>query len=268
MLTSEFQTLFYPEEGVVVPKTGTDDTLPRALLVPHAAFRSVGEDLFTGYQTISACEPKLVVVLSSLHSENLAEDDGMTLFVPEDDGMTICGKNVTFDTSPLEGNPFAKKRNSYFKEEASIEVQLPCIQNLFPLVPILPIFVTRKMGSKEVRIVSSLLGKIIGKEKDTLVVVSSNASSFAPSAESYRKAVAFSSSITSGTPLLDQAHKGTIDACGSGILDAVTRQEWSGGRWDILSVSAHGWRAKGFPPEAPEGKEQMVWHVTAVTKGV
>lgn len=257
MTKPDFQTLFYPAEGVSVTKKGDASlSLPATILVPHAATEWVGKDLDEAYGAVSSLHPTLVVVISSLHGENLEEDKEQVLFAPEGDGMTITGKEVHFAPVP-EG---VTMRDCYFHEEPAIEVQLAYIVSLYPGVPVLPLLAKSKPNSKECKKIRNVLD-LLANEKRTLLVVSSNASASLPSPEAWKEAKAFTEALQQGERILDLSHKGIVSACGSGIIDALHC------RWSILSASLAEHHYDVMPDHAPQAQGPVVWHVSAIALG-
>jgi len=267
MHESNFQTIFYPQDITVNGKG--DRTPPQALLVPHASFDWIGDGLKETYGLVSGCEPERIILLAPLHQEVRPSLVNHWLFVPQDDGISIFGKEVHFakdiiDSIILSHKEDIMKDDAVFQEEPDWELHAAMCAACFPTVPVVPILGCGALESKRVRFLSSLLSSILTPK--TLVIATCNASQSLDAKASWSQASAFTACLENGESVLDKGHKGIIGACGYGFIEALGRIPPFNAHWDVIGLSVRNRSFSAMPPEAVDFDGDAVWHVYAIGK--
>lgn len=152
------------------PKQSTAEIF--ALISPHAGYGYSGEVAAFGYKLIKDRPYKTVVILGTSHRYSFS---GASVY-PQGAFKTPLGL-VTVDSEfagKLLGNdPEIIFAAQAFKEEHSVEVQLPFLQKTLVDFKIVPLVLGDCTLSTCKRL-ASLLNKAIGERKDVLVIVSTD----------------------------------------------------------------------------------------------
>lgn len=146
---------------------------PKAIIAPHAGYRYSGEVAASIYSNMKQLNSKIkrVVLLGPAHRVFV---NGIAL--PSYTHFATPLGNVAINTevlNQLESLSNVQYQDIAFKEEHSLEVQLPFLQkvlNNFTLVPLL-------VGKASTEHVADILNKLWGGE-ETLIVISSDLSHF------------------------------------------------------------------------------------------
>ncbi|MFA6844243.1 MAG: AmmeMemoRadiSam system protein B [Sphaerochaetaceae bacterium] len=271
MQTSKFQTIFYPDQVQKRENVANKSIiLPSSLLVPHASYEWIGEDLYSGYSLMDGCSCRLVVVLSALHQSVIKSEEGHLFFIPTGEGFSLGDRTIRYAevlrnkiTSTFS---LALQEDCYFSEEPSVELQLPMIAAYFPTAAVLPILCSSSMDSKETKALALLLSFITENEKNTLFVISGNASALGTAESALEKTKALDLALRDGGQLLELRHQGRIDSCATSIIEAMNRQPWNNGKWKIASYSCLHDRFNKLP-DTYAADRKVVWHIVATLEG-
>jgi MEMO1 family protein len=152
--------------------------LPAALVVPHGSYANILPTLRQAYAATTNVHPNLIVLLAPLHRPVLLEDSSYTVFMAETDSWETPLGDLAMEKTLADILTHAfpteiRKRNAYFLEEASIELQLPFCRHYFPQIPILPILGTWKQESMHT-VAVSIIQTILAHAKQTLFIITSN----------------------------------------------------------------------------------------------
>ena len=280
MQRCEHHTIFYPSDAQeltaqsAVRMGGTTNaltTLPGAILTPHASYPYVLDLLHESFSALGALKPKLVVILAPLHQEPLEADRPHFLFAPEGAGITLPNTSIRYATETLipllslYGDSL-KVENSYFVEEAAVELTLPLVASYAQGVPVLPLL-SATTDAKQCRIYASIVQKIVVLEPQTLFVVSANLNAILGSALATEHANAVVSILEKGEPLLDSLRSKRISSCSIAAFEALRLQSWGGRGWEFTLFSAEERTFEMLPHEYIT-KERIVWHASARRKEV
>jgi AmmeMemoRadiSam system protein B len=274
MHKSEHHAIFYPQDAKELEQACAKREaeehlfkLPGAILVPHAAYDWSLDLLHKGFAGAGALQPKQIVLLGSLHQEQLQGDKPCFLFVPSQEGISLPTGQVLFPTS-LRDNlvkqyPHALAiQDSYFTEEPCIELTYPLLHSYFPSVPVLP-FLMGNLDSKQVKILSTILSKIAEENGQTLFVVSTNMNAILPSAIATEQARLLATVLEEGSPLLESQRQHRISPCGLSSLEALRTQTWGSPNWNFLAFQYKDQQFNKLP-ETLEETDKVVWHCTAL----
>ena len=273
MLEPRHQVIFYPEDPVSLSEATQIrtspvhlSTLPSALLCPHASYDMSLQALHKSFARTAGLRPNLVVVLVPLHQEVLMCDEPAFLFSLEGEGMVIGGKPIRFATDVLAHlkalyTPHLALQESYFEEESAFELTLPFINSYVPDTPVLGLAVGT-CSKPQLNVLERLLASITDYEKKTLFIVSSNANALLPNDVAAEHAQHLGECLRRGDSLLEAQQHHLLSCCNLPSLEAIRRQKWATRGWNINS-----WFCKGqeypHPVVVGEGKEKIVWHLSA-----
>ncbi len=242
-------------------------SLPTAILVPHASYDMVCEALHRSFERVQSLKPSIVVFLGPLHQEVLAEHEPAFLITFASKGIRIAGREHHFHEALTEKlcskfPDIIRQDDSYFIEEPAFELTLPFIDSYFCGVPTLALLCAG-CDKQQLSLYCRVLEHITNQFSSVLFIVSSNANALLPSPEAAKHASAFLDAITSGTSLCEGQRMHVISSCNSAALDAVARQKWACGTWDVTGIFTGGSERTGILAE-PDEKEKRVWHISAV----
>ncbi|MFW6338626.1 MAG: AmmeMemoRadiSam system protein B [Alkalispirochaetaceae bacterium] len=146
-----------------------------ALILPYGHYESVGPLIAAGMKRVAASVPKRVLLLASPTSGVPAG-----IFIPKVSAFATPLGTIPVDTDALtrlvEGG--AEADDLLHLQEHVLELHLPFLAHLFPSVPILPVLA--QIGDTTELQRGTDLIRSLGEEflSETLVIVSSNSSSF------------------------------------------------------------------------------------------
>ncbi|MFV2090364.1 MAG: AmmeMemoRadiSam system protein B [Pseudomonadales bacterium] len=149
------------------------DTLPKALIVPHAGFEYSGPVAASGYRLLAAARDRItrVVLLGPAHRVYV---EGMA--IPDVAAFDYPGGSVMLDSQALRDIarlPGVSTSNEAHENEHCLEVQLPFLDAVlddYRLVPIL-------IGVCPSKLIAAVLNTLWGGD-ETLILVSSDLSHF------------------------------------------------------------------------------------------
>lgn len=282
MHTSEHHTIFYPHDPEILTRQsakrkelGSEENklkkLPSAILTPHASYAYILEMLHQSFSAMAELKPKLVVILGSLHQEPLDVDKPHFLFVPTGEGIKLPHTTVHYATEIRTTllSLFAdavKAENSYFVEEAAVELTLPLADAYAQGVPVLPIL-TNTVDAKECKTYAVIVEKIVALVPETLFILSANLNANLPSKLATEHASTLVKLLQEGEPLLDSLRSRQISSCGTAAFEALRHQKWGKNGWIFSSFTFDGELLSRLPQEHVT-KERIVWHASAKRKEV
>ena len=282
MHTSEHHTIFYPNAPEILTAQSAKregqcseesrlQNLPSAILTPHASYAYVLETLHQSFSAMADLKPKLVVILGSLHQEPLDVDKPHFLFVPTGEGITLPHTTLRYATEVRTSllSLFAdaiKSENSYFAEEAAVELTLPLADAYAKGVPVLPIL-TNTVDAKECRTYAAILEKIVTVVPETLFVLSANLNANLPAKLATEHASTLVKLLQEGEPLLESVRSRQTSSCGTAAFEALRLQKWGKNGWIFSSFASDG-KVFAHLPQEYLAKERIVWHASAKRKEV
>lgn len=227
---------FYPEDTYLLRQTVQDllqecpapDLPPKAIIAPHAGYIYSGPIAAMAYAQIKpiAHQIQRVVLLGPAHRvpfTGVAACD-------YDSFLTPMGRvPVDQDTVvALVDEGYVLMLNEAHRQEHSIEVQLPFLQDLIPSFKLLPFVV----GDASAKQVACLLSRLWGDER-TLIVISSDLSHYLDYASASRRDASTSDAIVQ----LRWQDIDYQDACGRnpvrGLLQLAHERHLSGKLLDL-----------------------------------
>jgi AmmeMemoRadiSam system protein B len=152
---------------------GSDFTLPKALIVPHAGYIYSGLTAAYAYAAVKSGRFKRVVLLGPAHRVPFY---GMAL--PDSEAFATPLGEVSLDGEcmrEVQHLPHVAVYNEAHILEHSLEVQLPFLQTVFQDLALIPLCI----GSVEAHHVAALMERLWDYE-GTLFVISSDLSHFHP----------------------------------------------------------------------------------------
>jgi hypothetical protein len=195
------------------------DSVPEALIVPHAGFIYSGSTAASAYKCLeaNADRVKRVLLLGPAHRVHVE-----AMAIPTVDYFASPLGEVELDREALariRDLPGVCEMDEAHRQEHCLEVQLPFLQsvlNQFTLIPVL-------VGGATPAAVAAVIDAFAG-EADVLVVISSDLSHFLSSNEARR--------VDSNTcnEILDKATtlRGN-QACGAAAINGLMASRWSQG---------------------------------------
>ncbi len=214
-------------------------SLPAAILSPHAAYASAGTVMGAAYHSAKRLDPVRIIIIAPLHADILAEDsvDQLELFLPHAELFRCAGELLPIDVKAVHeiaGNlSYAALRNSYFSEEPAIEIQLPFLHNLYPGIPVVPLFA----GNRSAEGARNLVPLITRYADDkTLFVCTSNATANLPGETAAEHAEMSCRQLTgeeSRSPFAPETRNAS-SMCGAHIIEAFRKSRMFT-QWHILA---------------------------------
>jgi hypothetical protein len=160
-------------EQLLSADTAITDTMPRALIVPHAGYIYSGSTAACAYRCLLA-DPervKRVLLIGPAHRVYLK---GMA--IPSVDRFATPLGDVQLDRDALDliaKLPGVQVSDEAHREEHSLEVQLPFLQTVLPDFTLVPVVVGGTPAEQVAAVIDALAG-----DSHTLVVISSDLSHF------------------------------------------------------------------------------------------
>lgn len=160
-------------EQLLSADTALPETLPRALIVPHAGYIYSGSTAASAYRCLSA-DPsrfKRVLLLGPAHRVYLKG-----IAIPSVAKFATPLGDIELDREALDriaSLPGVEVSDEAHREEHSLEVQLPFLQALLPEFTLVPAVVGGVAPERVAAVIDNLAG-----DPHTLVVISSDLSHF------------------------------------------------------------------------------------------
>ena len=208
------------------------DSIPKAIVVPHAGYIYSGPIAASAYKQIIPNRDKInrVVLLGPSHRVAFSG-----LAVPESDVFTTPLGNIPIDLKGIQllaDLPQVVASDQAHQEEHSLEVQLPFLQEILGEFSLIPIVV----GDAERHEVAEVIKRLWGDEH-TLIVISTDLSHYHPYNEAKRIDRLTSDAIVN----LKLDLIGHEDACGcNGLKGMLTVAKEKNLTVDILDLRNSG----------------------------
>ena len=195
------------------------DTLPEALIVPHAGFIYSGSTAASAYKCLlaDADRVKRVLLLGPAHRVHVE-----AMAIPSVDYFASPFGDVALDREALariRDLPGVCEMDEAHRQEHCLEVQLPFLQMVLKQFTLIPVLV----GAASPVTVAAVVDELAG-EPDVLVVISSDLSHFLTSDEARR--------LDSNTCEQILARATTLrgnQACGAAAINGLMASRWSQG---------------------------------------
>ena len=224
--------IFYPEDAdelrrevdSLLSKTAAVPGSPAALVSPHGGFSHSGAVAAEAFKAASGRSGvKTVLILAPIH-----RDPVNAFFLTESGSFRTPLGDVSVNQRLNEalhdcGTLFTTNDIPHLEEHA-IEVQIPFMQRVFPGASVVPILMGRTTLAN-VRALTDALSTVIPvNDRETLIVVSANLSSFSPVAESTASAETLLDLLKSGDweALVNAGMSGGVSSLGAGCMAAVS----------------------------------------------
>ena len=171
-LRSQIQDWF---RTAVPPENLTEDSIPSALIVPHAGYAYSGAVAASGYRILIGKKYDRVIIIGPSHRAELKN----RLCIPAASGIRTPLGTVPLDRKALRslaGHSFVLTNDQIHHDEHSVQIQLPFLQcalnDPFRIVPVIAGQLDPETVVRAARALSSL------QTSSTLVVVSSDFTHF------------------------------------------------------------------------------------------
>jgi MEMO1 family protein len=207
-----------------------------ALILPYGHYESVGPLIAAGMKRVAASHPKRILLLASPTSTTTAG-----IFFPRVTAFATPLGTIPVDTEALQrlSQAGAAANDLLHLQEHVLELHLPFLAHLFPSTRILPVLV-QIPDADELRSATDLI-RSLGEEflSETLIIVSSNTSSFSEIRDAGRASRRFiGAALThSSTPLITGYRAALIT--GAGPIALLCNLLPSSIRATILGRSRH-----------------------------
>lgn len=189
------------------------------LILPHGGWDYTGDYLAAGFNALPEKSYKRAVIISNVHREFTN-----TVTLPVARYFRLLDKKIKVDLDAIKkvekvGKKIVKS-NTPHMEEHSIETVLPFLNYLYPDIKIVPILLGKSIVSL-VRSVSTIIEQL--KDDDTLVIVSSNFSSYEKESRSKEFGELGVKLTTSRNPgeLIEMARTNKLQTCGAGAIASL-----------------------------------------------
>ena len=235
-----------------------EGSVPKALLVPHAAWSYCLPLLHRALAHTRGIEFPLIVLLAPYHGAG----KNLPMMVPNSDALALGHTTIPFATeerSRLSSLFPLAVSDTPFEDESSWELLMPLIASYHPLTPILPIL-TGELTGEHRTLYARLLERIHERFPSSLYIVTSNANEPLPSPKAEAEAIAFTAWLAAPTI---GGHP-PLSACNQSALAALARQKWAGkAEWKIIARMCDRVPYEKIPSSLAK-EERHVWHITAL----
>lgn len=208
------------------------DIVPKAIVVPHAGYIYSGPIAATAYKQIIPIKDKINRVILLGPSHRVAFNG---LAVPESDVFQTPLGNIPIDQKGirlLADLPQVIASDQAHREEHSLEVQLPFLQEVLGEFSLIPLVI----GDAECHDVAEVINKLWDDEH-TLIVISTDLSHY----HEYNEAKRIDRVTSDAIENLKPEHIGYEDACGrNGLKGMMTVAKEKNLSIDILDLRNSG----------------------------
>lgn len=179
-----------------------------ALLLPYGHYESVGSLIAAGMKRVAASTPRRILLIAS---PTASVPDG--IYVPRVTAFATPLGRISVDAEAVEllTSAGAQADDLLHFQEHVLELHLPFLAHLFPSTPILPLLLEIHDGAG-LREATTLLGSL-GEEflSETLIIVSSNTSSFAENRHARQESRRFiGAALTHNSAPLMQGYRASL----------------------------------------------------------
>lgn len=219
--------IFYPDdkeklEELVAPIIESDEH--KAFILPHMELRSIAALYRKAFGSIR--NGKRIVALIPIHRELLLRDNDKKLFSPSPrNEETPLGRirigSLGFDDS-----------TPYEEEEYAAELLYPFAAYHNPDSVLCPIF-AHPENSDDVKKLSSILKEL--DDGETVFIASSNMTAKLPEDAIEKERDEIINLLSDGAKLMDGWKKGRITACGTPLIESLSRI--GSGKWKLIGIS-------------------------------
>jgi hypothetical protein len=185
-----------------------------AIISPHAGYQFSGPVAAYGFKLAESPNIKTVIVIGFSHRSHY---DGISVYA-KGNWRTPLGE-VPIDerlaAKLVSSNSRIRFEPSVFREENSVEMQIPFVQTVFRDAEILPIaFGTQNYGDAE--LLAQALADALKERQDCLIVASTDLSHYHPyeEANSIDKRLIATLETMKARALFDEANVGLCELCG------------------------------------------------------
>jgi hypothetical protein len=180
----------------------------RALLLPYGHYESVGSLIAAGMKRVAASNPKRVLLLAS---PTAGAPDGV--YLPRMSAFATPLGRIPVDTKGVDllSRRGAQADDLLHLQEHVLELHLPFLAHLFPGTPILPLLLQIRDGEELEE--ATMLISSLGEEflSQTLLIVSSNTSSFSENRQAGRESRRFlGAALTHSAAPLMQGYRASL----------------------------------------------------------
>ncbi len=269
-------TGFYPSDPVKLTKEIADyynkakkEEFPGkivALISPHAGYFYSGQVAAYGYKTLEGLKYQTVVVISPSHSayfQGASIYNGKAYQTPL--GTISVDKELALELSKMDNRIYLSEvghTSSGTRAEHALEVQLPFLQIVLGKFNLIPIVLGPENSYETYEALGKALGKVL-KDKDALIVASSDLSHYHPYAEAIRLDSVVIKDVSSFNPkaLFEDLSSDRCEACGGGpiIATMIAAQELGANQSKVVKYANSG--------DVTGDESQVVGYMSAVFYG-
>lgn len=266
-------TGFYPSDPVKLTKEIADyynkakkEEFPGkivALISPHAGYFYSGQVAAYGYKTLEGLKYQTVVVISPSHSayfQGASIYNGKAYQTPL--GTISVDKELALELSKMDNRIYLSEvghTSSGTRAEHSLEVQLPFLQIVLGKFNLIPIVLGPEDNYETYEVLGKALAKVL-KDKDALIVASSDLSHFHPYAEAVRLDSVVIKDVGSFNPkaFFEELSSDRCEACGGGpiITAMIAAKELGADQSKVVKYANSG--------DVTGDKSQVVGYMSAV----
>ena len=179
-----------------------------ALLLPYGHYESVGSLIAAGMKRVAASEPKRILLIASPTAN---APDGV--YLPRVTAFATPLGRISVDAGAVEllSSLGAQADDLLHLQEHVLELHLPFLAHLFPSTPILPLLLQIRDGEGLGR--ATALLSSLGEEflSETLIIVSSNTSSFSENRQAGQESRRFiGAALTHNAAPLMQGYRASL----------------------------------------------------------
>jgi len=264
---------FYPSDPIKLTKEIADfynkakkEEIPGkivALISPHAGYFYSGQVAAYGYKTLEGLKYQTVVVISPSHAvyfKGASIYNGKAYQTPL--GTIPVDKELALELSKLDERVYLSDvghTTSGMRAEHALEVQLPFLQIVLGKFKLIPIVLGPEEDLKSYETLGKALGKVL-KDKDALIIASSDLSHFHPYAEAVRLDSVVIKDVNSfdHKTLFENLSSNRCEACGGGpiIATMIAAKELGADESKVVKYANSG--------DVTGDKSQVVGYMSAV----
>lgn len=223
------------------------------LILPHGGWDYAGDYIASGFNALPDKLYKRAIIISNVHRELTN-----TVTIPVARYFRVADQKIKVDLDMIKtvervGKKVVKSNTPHMEEHA-IETVLPFLTHLYPNIKIIPILLGKTIVSL-VRNVSTIIEAV--KDDDTLVIVSSNFSSYEKEDRSEKFGKSGISLTLSRSPgeLIEQTRTNKLQTCGAGAIASLQLL----GDFDDITVLK-----EGLTPQTPLSGGKATYYASLI----